>query len=127
MDNPTFKGADGQFNRALFDQALRNVGLSEAGFVQEQRAAMARLHLAEAIAGDITVPVGREGGHASLRQRAPRRLLLVLLDQAAAGEIPAATPEQLQSFFNERKSDVPRAGIPGRQRHGPRCGSARQA
>jgi peptidyl-prolyl cis-trans isomerase D len=34
MNNPTFKGADGQFNRALFDQALRNAGLSEAGFVQ---------------------------------------------------------------------------------------------
>ena len=32
MDDPTFQGADGQFNRALFDQALRNVGLSEAGF-----------------------------------------------------------------------------------------------
>ena len=126
MNNPTFKGADGQFNRALFDQALRNVGLSEAGFVQEQRAAMARLHLAEAIAGDINVPVAaKEAMHRYASER--RAASYVLLNQAAAGEIPAATPEQLQSFFNERKSDVPRAGIPGRQRHGPRCGSACQA
>ena len=52
MEEPAFQGADGQFNRALFDQLLRNAGLTEAGFVGEQRAAMARLHLAEAIAGD---------------------------------------------------------------------------
>ena len=70
MNNPAFKGADGQFNRALFDQALRNVGLSEAGFVQEQRAAMARLHLAEAIAGDINVPVAaKEAMHRYASER----------------------------------------------------------
>ena len=104
MNNPTFKGADGQFNRALFDQALRNVGLSEAGFVQEQRAAMARLHLAEAIAGDINVPVAaKEAMHRYASER--RAASYVLLNQAAAGEIPAATPEQLQSFFNERRSE----------------------
>ncbi|WP_237050118.1 SurA N-terminal domain-containing protein [Microvirga ossetica] len=104
MNNPTFKGADGQFNRGLFDQALRNVGISEAGFVQEQRAAMARLHLAEAIAGDINVPVAaKEAMHRYASER--RAASYVLLNQAAAGEIPAATPEQLQSFFNERRSE----------------------
>lgn len=103
MDNPTFKGADGQFNRALFDQALRNVGLSEAGFVQEQRSAMARLHLAEAIAGDITVPVAaKEALHRYASER--RAAAYVLLTSAMAGDIPTPTAEQLQSFFNERKS-----------------------
>src|SRR4028119_617054 len=57
MENPAFQGSDGQFNRALFDQALRNFSLSEAGFVQEQRAAMARLHQAEAGAGAVNAPV----------------------------------------------------------------------
>lgn len=103
MDNPTFKGADGQFNRALFDQALRNIGLSEAGFVQEQRSAMARLHLAEAIAGDITVPVAaKEALHRYASER--RAAAYVLLTSAMAGDIPTPTAEQLQSFFNERKS-----------------------
>jgi peptidyl-prolyl cis-trans isomerase D len=103
MNNPTFKGADGQFNRALFDQALRNAGLSEAGFVQEQRSAMARLHLAEAVAGDITVPAAaRDALHRYSSER--RAASYLLLTPAMAGDIPAPTPDQLQSFFNERKS-----------------------
>lgn len=103
MNNPAFKGADGQFNRALFDQALRNVGLSEMGFVQEQRSAMARLHLAEAIAGDITVPAAaREAFHRYATER--RAASYLLLSAAMAGDIPAPSAEQLQSFFNERRS-----------------------
>lgn len=103
MNNPAFKGADGQFNRAQFDQALRNVGLSEAGFVQEQRSAMARLHLAEAIAGDINVPVAaREALHRFGTER--RAASYILLTAAMAGDIPAPTADQLQTFFNERKS-----------------------
>jgi peptidyl-prolyl cis-trans isomerase D len=103
MNNPAFKGADGQFNRAQFDQALRNIGLSEAGFVQEQRSAMARLHLAEAIAGDINVPVAaKEALHRFATER--RAAAYILLTSAMAGDIPAPTADQLQSFFNERKS-----------------------
>jgi peptidyl-prolyl cis-trans isomerase D len=103
MNNPTFKGADGQFNRALFDQALRNAGLSEAGFVQEQRSAMARLHLAEAVAGDITVPAAaRDALHRFSSER--RAASYLLLTPAMAGDIPAPTAEQLQTFYNERKS-----------------------
>jgi peptidyl-prolyl cis-trans isomerase D len=103
VNNPAFKGADGQFNRALFDQALRNINLSEAGFVQEQRSAMARLHLAEAIAGDINVPLAaKEALHRYATER--RASAYLLLTAAMAGDIPAPTAEQLQSFFNERKS-----------------------
>ncbi|KFG70999.1 SurA N-terminal domain-containing protein [Microvirga sp. BSC39] len=103
VNNPAFKGADGQFNRALFDQALRNINLSEAGFVQEQRSAMARLHLAEAIAGDINVPLAaKEALHRYASER--RASAYLLLTAAMAGDIPAPTAEQLQSFFNERKS-----------------------
>jgi peptidyl-prolyl cis-trans isomerase D len=103
MNNPAFKGADGQFNRALFDQALRNVNLSEAGFVQEQRAAMARLHLAEAIAGDVHVPTAAK--EALNRYASERRAATyLLLTPAMAGEIPTPSAEQLQAFFNERRS-----------------------
>ncbi|MBJ6125652.1 peptidylprolyl isomerase [Microvirga splendida] len=103
LNNPAFKGADGQFNRALFDQALRGINLSEAGFVQEQRAAMARLHLAEAIAGDINVPLAaKEALHRYGSER--RASAYLLLTAAMAGDIPAPTAEQLETFFNERRS-----------------------
>jgi len=103
MDSPAFKGPDGQFNRALFDQAMRNAGLSEAGFVQEQRASMMRLHLAEAIAGDVTVPVAaKEAFHRFSSER--RSATYFLLIPAMAGDIPAPSSEQLQSFYEERKA-----------------------
>lgn len=103
MENPTFKGADGQFNRALFDQALRNAGLGEAGFVQEQRTAMTRLHLAEALAGDVTVPAAaKEALNRYTNER--RSAAYLMLTSALAGDIPAPTNEQLQSFYEERKS-----------------------
>jgi peptidyl-prolyl cis-trans isomerase D len=103
MEDPAFKGADGQFNRALFDQLLRNASLSEAGFVQEQRSSMARLHLAEALAGDVTVPVAaREAMNRYNNER--RAASYLILGPTLAGEIPAPTAEQLQSFFNDRKS-----------------------
>jgi len=103
MDDPAFKGADGQFNRALFDQVLRNASLSEAGFVQEQRASMARVHVAEAMAGDLTVPLAaREAFNRFSNER--RTASYFILPPTMAGEIPAPTDEQLQSFFNDRKS-----------------------
>ncbi|AWM87018.1 peptidylprolyl isomerase [Microvirga sp. 17 mud 1-3] len=101
-EDPAFRGADGQFNRALFDQVLRNASLSEAGFVHEQRSAMARIHLAEAIAGDLTVPMAaREAFNRYSTER--RTASYFVLTAAMAGEIPAPTQEQLQSFFDERK------------------------
>jgi peptidyl-prolyl cis-trans isomerase D len=103
MENPAFRGSDGQFNRALFDQVLRNAGLSEAGFVQEQRQSMARLHLAQALAGEVTVPAAaREALHRYTSER--RAASYLVLNAASAGDIPAPTQEQLTSFYNERKA-----------------------
>ncbi|NIX77168.1 SurA N-terminal domain-containing protein [Microvirga terricola] len=102
VDDPNFKGADGQFNRALFDQVLRNASLSEAGFVNEQRAAMTRIHLGEAIAGDLNVPVAaREALNRYTNEK--RAASYVVLSASMAGDIPAPTNDQLQTFFNERK------------------------
>jgi peptidyl-prolyl cis-trans isomerase D len=101
LDAPTFKDANGQFNRALFENALRDNGLTEQGFVREQRGAVARLHLAEALAGSLPVPAAaREAQNRYANER--RSAAYLILPAAAAGEIPAPTPEQLQSFFQER-------------------------
>ncbi|MXQ10932.1 SurA N-terminal domain-containing protein [Microvirga makkahensis] len=102
VENPAFKGADGQFNRALFDQALRNAGLSEPGFVEEQRASTIRSHLVEALAGAPNVPTAaKEALHRFTSER--RSATYIPLNAAMAGDIPAPTAEQLQSFYEERK------------------------
>ncbi|WP_210490797.1 peptidyl-prolyl cis-trans isomerase [Microvirga antarctica] len=103
LEDPNFRGPDGQFNRALFDQALRNASLAEPAFLREQRAAMARIHLAEALAGDLTVPIAAQDAlHRYTSER--RAAAYFLLTPEAAGEIPAPTPEQLQAFYNDRKA-----------------------
>jgi peptidyl-prolyl cis-trans isomerase D len=103
VEQPLFRDQNGQFNRALFENALRESGLSEAGFVREQRGSIARTHLAEAVAGALPVPAAaREAAHRFANER--RAASYMILGPAAAGEIPAPSPEQLQAFYEERKS-----------------------
>ncbi|HEX2135277.1 MAG TPA: peptidyl-prolyl cis-trans isomerase [Microvirga sp.] len=103
MEQPLFRDQNGQFNRVLFENALQQSGLSEAGFVREQRASIARIHIAEAIAGALPVPAAaREAAHRFANER--RAASYFVLGPAAAGAIPAPTPEQLQAFYEERKS-----------------------
>ncbi len=105
MEQPGFRGPDGQFNRAQFDAVLRDNGLSEAGFVREQGASLSRLHIAEALVGALPTPLpAQEAQHRFANER--REAQYFILPPAAAGEIPAATPEQLQSFYEERKSSL---------------------
>ena len=102
-DQPGFRGPDGQFNRAQFEAVLRDNGLTEAGFVREQRNSLARLHLAEAIGGAISTPLAaQEAQHRFQNER--RAVTYLILQPAAAGEIPAPTQEQLQAFYEERKA-----------------------
>jgi peptidyl-prolyl cis-trans isomerase D len=51
-----FKGADGRFSRPAFDNYLREVGLSETSFLQQQRQATLRQHIAESLTGGIVAP-----------------------------------------------------------------------
>jgi len=103
LDEPAFRGANGQFDRAVFDNVLRNAGLSEAGFVREQRATLTRQHLAEALTGALPVPdTGIEALHRYVNER--RSASYLILQPAAAGEIPAPTDAELQAFFEDRKA-----------------------
>lgn len=101
--DPNFRGPNGQFDRAAFDEILRSNSLSEAAFVREQRGVVTRLQLADAIAGALPVPLAmREAIHRYGAER--RSAAYVLLSPAAAGDIPAPTEEQLKTFFEEHKA-----------------------
>jgi peptidyl-prolyl cis-trans isomerase D len=103
IEDANFKGANGEFNRGMFNELLRQAGLNEAGYVREQRAAIVRNQLAEAISGLTSAPVSvQEVAH---RYRNERRILsYVELPPSAAGEIAAPTDEALKTFFDERKA-----------------------
>jgi peptidyl-prolyl cis-trans isomerase D len=103
VDDPTFVGPSGQFDRARFEQLLRDNALTESMYVQEQRAAMARIGLVEGMTGALPVPIAaKEALHRYANER--RTASYLVLPAAAAGEVPGGTPEQLQAFYNERKA-----------------------
>ena len=103
QNDPNFKGPNGQFDRAQFTELLRSNGLSEGQYVRDQRAVSTRLQMADAVSGAVPVPMAmREAVHRFQNEK--RNLDFVALTPAQAGEIPAPTDQQLQTFFDERKA-----------------------
>ena len=103
MDDPSFQGPSGRFDRAAFDDLIRSNGLTEAAFVRERRGLAARLQLAEAVSSDLPVPLAaREAVHRYTAER--RAAEIILLPPAAAGEIADPDGAALSAFFEERKA-----------------------
>ncbi|HMA56414.1 MAG TPA: SurA N-terminal domain-containing protein, partial [Pseudolabrys sp.] len=45
--DPSFRGANGQFDRARFEQIIRQAGFTESRFIEEQRRTMLRKQIAQ--------------------------------------------------------------------------------
>jgi peptidyl-prolyl cis-trans isomerase D len=102
-NDPTFAGVNGKFDRARFEQVIRDAGFTEGRFVQEQRALTVRRQLALSLTGDMTVPNAAQDAINRFRNE-KRSADVVVLGVAQAGEITPPTPEALQKFFDERKA-----------------------
>jgi peptidyl-prolyl cis-trans isomerase D len=50
---PAFQGSDGKFNKAMFDNALRNAGYTETRFLDELRADIAQRQLLSTVTGSV--------------------------------------------------------------------------
>jgi peptidyl-prolyl cis-trans isomerase D len=100
--DPTFRGPAGQFDRNRFEQIIRNAGYNEGRFVAEQRRITLRREIAEAIAGELTVPkTALEVQHRFRNEE--RAIDYIALDRAQAGDVPAPSPEALNKYFEDRK------------------------
>lgn len=103
QSDPSFRGANGAFDRALFTDLVRSNGVGEAQFVREQRGALARQQLAQALTGGITTPLAmRETVHRYETER--RTASYFLLPAASLGEVAPATHTELDSFFGTRRA-----------------------
>jgi peptidyl-prolyl cis-trans isomerase D len=102
LEDPNFRGSNGRFDRATFDDLLRSNSYTEEAYVREQRAVMTRLQLAEALTADLPVPsAAKEAIHRYSTER--RSATYFALPATAAGEIPAPSDEELQTFFEGRR------------------------
>ena len=102
-NDPSLKDASGAFSRERFDQALRDMGLSERGFVAEQRRTYLRQQIVASLADGVTAPKALVEQLARFDAQS-RDIDYIVLPPTAAGEIAPATPEALQSFYNDRKA-----------------------
>lgn len=100
--DPTFQSRNGQFDRALFEVALRNAGYTEQRFVAERRQMMLRRQIIDSMSGDLPVPKTWMNA-VNQFQNEERSINYVALDAAQAGDIPPPTADQLAKYFDERK------------------------
>jgi peptidyl-prolyl cis-trans isomerase D len=103
VNDPSFRGANGKFDRARFEELIRQAGYTEARFVAAQRDVMLRRQLAQSLAGDLYVPTAAKQVIDRFRNE-KRTIDYLTLRAAQAGDIPAPTAEQLSKYFEEHKA-----------------------
>ncbi len=99
--DPHFQ-SNGQFNRATFDNFLRNIGYSEQRFMAEQRQIFLRRQITESIVNGITVPPPWFDA-VNQFQNQQRSIAYVALGPEQAGDVPPPTADELAKYFEDRK------------------------
>jgi peptidyl-prolyl cis-trans isomerase D len=100
--DPNFRGANGQFDRARFEQLIRQAGFTESRFVDQQRRVTLRRQIAQSITGDMNAPKVALSAINQF-QNEKRSIEYLALASAQAGDVPVPTPEVLSKYFEERK------------------------
>jgi peptidyl-prolyl cis-trans isomerase D len=101
--DPSMQDASGQFNRAMFDQALRDSGLSERGFFAQRRKEYLRQQLEFALVDGVDAPKPLVEALAGAEAQT-RAIDYFVLPSGAAGDIPAPSSETLKAYYDDRKS-----------------------
>jgi peptidyl-prolyl cis-trans isomerase D len=101
--DPSFRGPTGQFDRARFEQTIRDLGFTEGRFVAEQRDVMLRRQIAQTVAGDITVPAAAIAA-VNQFQNEKRDIDYAVLGPDQAGDVPSPMPDEVQKYYDENKA-----------------------
>ena len=101
--DPSFRGLNGQFDRARFEELIREAGYSEARYVDEQRRGMLRHQIAASLAGELYVPAVAMTA-LDRYQNEKRSIEYLTLGPAQAGDIAAPAPDALEKYFDEHQA-----------------------
>jgi peptidyl-prolyl cis-trans isomerase D len=100
--SPEFAGPGG-FSHEYFLLVLRSNRMSEAQYIENQRRLLLRAYLGNSLVADLKQP--KVMSDAFRRYQSEERSVdYVTLGAKDAGAIPAATPEQLKAFYDEKKA-----------------------
>ncbi len=100
--DPMFRGITGQFDQRRFDSILRDNGLTQHGYLTEQRAQALRGAVIDALTHGLDVPQAMLTAiHQFQTER--RAIDYFVLPTSAAGTIPDPSEEELKKYFDERQ------------------------
>ena len=103
LADPRLQDKSGKFDRDRFDAALRDSGLSERGFVAQQRQTYLRQQIGYSLAAGIAAPKALVEALARVDSQ-NRSLDYFVLPASAAGEIAPPADDALKSFYDARKA-----------------------
>jgi len=103
-NDPTFKSPTGQFDRARFEQIIRNAGFTEQRFTTEQKRLTMRREVADSVSAELSPPKSMADAQ-NRYDNEQRAIDYVVLDSAKAGDIPAPTPEQIAKYYDEHRNE----------------------
>jgi peptidyl-prolyl cis-trans isomerase D len=100
--DPMFRGASGKFDPKRLEAILRDNGLTQHGYLAEQRAQALRGEIVDALTHGLDVPKAMLA--AIHRFQSERRTIdFIVVPTSAAGTVPAPTEEELKKFFEDRQ------------------------
>jgi peptidyl-prolyl cis-trans isomerase D len=100
---PAFQGANDKFDRGRFDEILRNMGLSEQGFLVRRREELIREQVLGALGDSVAVPKTMLSAIHHYRND-ERVLKYFIIEPAVVGEVAAPDEATLQKSYEETKS-----------------------
>ena len=102
VTNPSFQNQQGQFDRARFEDAMRNAGFNEQRFVAEQRSLTLRRQIIDSSRAISRCRTPGSTRSISFRTRSAASHYIAL-GPAQAGDIAPPTEEELSKYFEARK------------------------
>lgn len=100
--DPVFRGPSGQFDRARFEQIIRQAGYTEGRYIAEQRRVMLRRQVGDTITGGLRVPQ-TASGVAFRFDNEERSIEYVTLEPALVGPVANPPDDVLAKFYDEHK------------------------
>jgi peptidyl-prolyl cis-trans isomerase D len=103
-DDPGLKGPDGKFDTGKFNEYLRDSGLTEGGFLTQQRNVYLRQQLQYSLVEGLSAPKALTQALLDA-QNETRAISYFTLPAAAAGDIPPPSEATLKAFFDAHKAE----------------------
>ena len=105
MKDPAFEDATGNFNPIALQQALRNLGLSEQGFVAKEREQDLRRQLLSTIGRTASTPEVFLTAFNNYNNET-RSLRYVMVPKTAAGAVPEPTDDGPQALLRQSPRQI---------------------